>query len=127
MFAAIETAGKPTLLVQGTKVLGNVKISGMCGAEVSVNLSPELYEQMIAPVVEKRDYGYPPEKLTFLRFSPYAGMYLSNNLDSDSERTAVDAVFEHCRIVDEFNFAWGLVPDVFKEVEGYRARLSELT
>lgn len=127
MFQAIETVGRLTLLTRGTKVLGRVHTGGMCRAEVVILLTPELYEQLIAPVVVKRDYGYPPEKVTFLRFSPYTGEYMSNNLDDDGDIKAVDGVFDNCRVVDEFNFGWGLVPEVFREVEGYRERMNALT
>ena len=125
---AIESVGRPTLLIKGTEILGTVTISGMRGNEfASINLTEELYAKHVAPLLGRQAEpvgSYPVHKLTFFRFSPYSGLYLDSNLDTSAERDVVDEWFDDVRVVDEFYFHYGMVPAIFKDVAGYGDRLA---
>lgn len=122
---AIQGTGKPTLLIKDNKVLATVRVEALSSNHASVTLTEGDYAQLIKPLAPDLQCGhYPVHKLVYLRFSPYSGMYLECNLDGrDAE--AVNEWFEYTRIVDEFNLHYGMVPDTFKDVEGYRKRFDE--
>ena len=59
-------------------------------------------------------------KLISFHFMPFLGMFVECNIDPGPSHQAVDEWFDDVRIVDEFNFSYGWVPDTFKDVEGYK-------
>ena len=54
------------------------------------------------------------------------GAFLCFSVDFEGEQQDAEAFFDGSATVDAFNFGWGMVPDHFKEVEGYAARRKEV-
>jgi hypothetical protein len=120
---AIETVGRDTLVIKGTEIVCTTHVRAMCDRDMaSINFPEAEYDKYIAPLVGKLDTGsYPRHKLLFMRFSPFTGMFLEHTSWPDGEK--LDEWMEDVRIVDEFNFRYGLAPAVFANVPGFGAAL----
>lgn len=57
-----------------------------------------------------------------LRFCPISGMYIEPVLDLDDEEfDNIESMFDKTYAVGEFELRYGMVPDFFKNVEGYKS------
>lgn len=119
MHNAIETVGRSTLVIKGKEILCKTIVVGMRGHEsASINFPEAEFAKYIDPLIGDLDTGsYPRHKLLFIHFSPFSGMFLDHNSTPGGEK--LDEWLEDVRIVDEMNFRYRMVPDVFKEVAGY--------
>lgn len=126
MVPAIEGVGRDTLVIKGTEILFVTRVQGIRGGEcASINFHPAEYDKYIAPLIPADpDDGltFPRHKLVFIRFSLVMGLFLEHNVWPGGEK--LDEWLEDVRIVDEFNFRWGLVPASFANVEGFGQALS---
>ena len=117
---AVEGVGKDILFIKDNKVVGKGKSQVAYGDEwVGVSyLEGEFLEKFqLTEHVKVMSL-----KHTYLRFCPFLGVFIG-----DEEKLGSDVVdiFEDVRVVDEFNFRWGMVPDTFKDVPGYRSAPTE--
>lgn len=120
---AIETVGRDTLVIKGSEILFTTTVQGIRGGEcASINFPPAEFEKYIAPLIPEDDPGltYPRNKLVFIRFSLYTGSFLEHNVWPGGE--PLDRWLDDVRIVDAFNFRWGLVPAAFANVPGFGSR-----
>lgn len=103
-------------LVKDNKIIGNAKWAGIKDGVVSVYFKDE-------SIVSKfSNHTGIYTQYVYFYYSIYTGDFLSSNFDDDKE---VDEFFDDTRIVDAFNLRWGMVPDSFKDVEGYRKAIEE--
>jgi hypothetical protein len=111
------SSGHNILLILDNKVVGVAKHAVSCNEWCGVQvISGELHDQLAALDTAKvlsPKYIYP-------RFSPYTGMYLGTSMTDVPD---VDALFENVRAVNEFELNFGMVPEFFKDVEGYKKSL----
>lgn len=119
MFNALERSGKPVLIIRGLKVIGRgqtqVATDGWVGVQM---LDAEPHAAVHAWLGEQ---AANLAQHTYIRYSVFNGMFLELPFKDDETQAYQDAdeFFDETYAVDEFNFKWGLVPDIFKDVEGY--------
>lgn len=131
MHSAIENVGRSTLIIKGDKVIGKTVVSGMRGNQVAmITLSEADYNKFVKPLLQsdadewRRPCGVAEHKLVSFRFLPWSGGFIECNIGANPSGGAVDEWFDDVRIVDEFNLGYGMVPDLFKDVEGYKNQLT---
>lgn len=103
-------------LVKDNKIIGNAKWAGIKDGVVSVYFKDE----SIVSKFSTHTGTY--SQYVFFYYSIYTGDFISSNVEDIKE---VNEFFDDTRIVDAFNLRWGMVPDSFKDVEGYRKAIEE--
>lgn len=122
MHPAINSVSNPISLFKGTKRLCQMRGSSESCTDVSVQFTPEDYEKYILPLlINKPDHSVAMQsRCFFLHYSKVTGIFLHSNLDPDSiDYEIVDDFLSNTRIVDTFNFEWGLLNGFFWGFEGY--------
>ena len=119
---AVENVGRDVLIIRNNQVIGKGMSQTMRGLDfVSITLVDDDAKKLI-PVERISDaIGY---NHTYLRYDPISGMFLEV-YGNDPEWEDVNDQLEDTLVVDEFNFRWGLCPDTFKDVPGYRSAMIE--
>ncbi len=119
---AVENVGRDVLIIRNNQVIGKGMTQTMRGVDfVSITLVDDDAKKLI-PIERISDaIGY---KHTYLRYDPISGMFLEI-YGNDPEWEDVNDQLEDTLVVDEFNFRWGLCPDTFKDVPGYRSAMIE--
>ena len=119
---AVENVGRDVLIIRNNQVIGKGMSQTMRGLDfVSITLVDDDAKKLI-PVERISDaIGY---NYTYLRYDPISGMFLEV-YGNDPEWEDVNDQLEDTLVVDEFNFRWGLCPDTFKDVPGYRSAMIE--
>ena len=132
--AAIEGVGREALVIKGAsydlrslekrgpEILGPAIVFGMRSgivSEASVHFTEAMYDEYIAPRIPpmEEEINYPRSKLVVIRFSCGLGHFLSHNVWPGGEK--LDDWLENVRLVDKFNFEWGMAPETFQDVPGY--------
>ena len=117
---AVENVGRDVLIIRNNQVIGKGMSQTMRGLDfVSITLVDDDAKKLI-PVERISDaIGY---NYTYLRYDPISGMFLEV-YGNDPEWEDVNDQLEDTLVVDEFNFRWGLCPDTFKDVPGYRSAM----
>lgn len=120
---AVENVGRDVLIIRNNQVIGKGMSQTMHGLDfVSITLVDDDAKKLI-PVERISDaIGY---KHTYLRYDPISGMFLEI-YGNDPEWEDINDRLEDTLVVDEFNFRWGLCPDTFKDVPGYRSAVTEV-
>lgn len=132
MFAAAQGNG-PLLLIRDNKVIGKAQMAIGRGTEwVGIRITEGEVKEEVSKLIKAATEGEDLKDLDgtlrffFPHFTYYSGLYLDiGNLLLTEKTSEIDAYFQDIRVVNEFNFRWGLVPDVFKDVEGYRSAPSK--
>lgn len=119
---AVENVGRDVLIIRNNQVIGKGMSQTMRGLDfVSITLVDDDAKKLI-PVERISDaIGY---RHTYLRYDPISGMFLEI-YGNDPEWEDINDRLEDTLVVDEFNFRWGLCPDTFKDVPGYRSAVTE--
>ena len=119
---AVENVGRDVLIIRNNQVIGKGMSQTMRGLDfVSITLIDDDAKKLI-PIERISDaIGY---RHTYLRYDPISGMFLEI-YGNDPEWEDVNDQLEDTLVVDEFNFRWGLCPDTFKDVPGYRSAMIE--
>lgn len=117
---AVEGVGKDILFIKDNKVVGKGK-SHVAYGDVWVGAS-YLEGEFLEKFKLTEHVKAMSLKHTYLRFCPILGVFIGDDKKFGSD--IVD-IFEDVRVVDEFNFRWGMVPDTFKDVPGYRSAPTE--
>lgn len=117
---AVENVGRDVLIIRNNQVIGKGMSQIMRGLDfVSITLVDDDAKKLI-PIERISDViGY---RHTYLRYAPISGMFLEV-YGNDPEWEDVNDQLEDTLVVDEFNFRWGLCPDTFKDVPGYRSAM----
>ena len=119
---AVENVGRDVLIIRNNQVIGKGMSQTMRGLDfVSITLVDDDAKKLI-PIERICDViGY---RHTYLRYDPISGMFLEI-YGNDPEWEDINDRLEDTLVVDEFNFRWGLCPDTFKDVPGYRSAVTE--
>ncbi len=108
----IISVGNPVLFIKDNKIVGKGQAvtshDGVCGIQAIDDTAKEFFKD--DPVVKLLDWRF-----AFFHYSTYTGEPALGFNDEPEDRHL------GTRVVDEFNLRWGLVPDSFKDVEGYRS------
>lgn len=111
-------------VVQDNKVVCTAKgYTGMGDSWVSVVFDENnTMAEKIKETQYYKDNKESLEKITWkhfpFRFDPLLGTFISCGFTDTHE---LEELFKDVRIVNAFNLRWGMVPDTFCEVEGYRS------
>lgn len=118
LYQAVRNTGRLSL-IKDNKVVGEAKVCIRRGDEwVGIEM---VSAEAIDLVKEHSTYKL-LGKHSFWRFSPITGHFLGCNFPNDENEDADGlSVLGDVRVVDADNLKYGLVPDTFKDVEGYRS------
>lgn len=117
---AVESVGKDVLLVKDNKVIGKGRGAASRDYTVSINMVDDRAKALVdaSEQVKAWSEGFFDKRYrySFFHFSQFSGEYVGDN----------DEFYEplrDVRVVEERAFAYGMVPDTFKAVEGYGSAL----
>lgn len=109
----------PVVFVQGNKIIGKGRVAIRHGDNfVGVRVDSGPIAEMVKDLELVTLMGL---KCAFLRFMPVTGVYAGDDHQTGEGGTAL---LQDVRVVDEHNLAFGIVPESFKDVEGYRSAFS---
>lgn len=122
MCPAIDGVGKEVLIIRDNVVIGEGRCGGMRGNEfASISLIGDAQKMIPTDHELVKMLGY---KHATIRYCPISGHFIGMGCLLE-EHESLDHVFEDTMVVDKFNFRWGMVPDHFMTVAGYRAAITE--
>lgn len=114
-YTAVGAAGREVLIIRDNKVIGK----GMSQLSRNYSAFITLEDSAARGLIPKDrifdEIGY---RHTYLRYCSMTGVFLSV-YEGDPEWDDINDSLKDTRIVDSFNFQWGMVPDSFKDVVGY--------
>lgn len=117
---AIESLGGEVVILKEDKIVGIGRVmSSFDGEFVGVELTEGAILGMVENLGVVQTLGL--DGLAF-RYSPVTGAYLGTGFWDDEDS---DAVLGTTFAVGRFNLSHGIVPDHFKNVEGYRSAVQE--
>lgn len=112
MYDAVDGVGKKVLFVgNDNKILGTGKSVASFRGIVSI----ECTNSKAISLLKLDDVS--EAKFIYLKYDMMTGMYLGCNCVIDEE------ALEDTYIVDEFNLGYGMVPQHFCGVEGYKSKI----
>lgn len=112
MYNAVDGVGKKVLIVGiGDKILG----IGMSVVSFRGIVSVKCIDNEAISLLNLSDVS--EAKFILLKYDMMSGMYLGCNSDIDEE------LLENTYVVDEFNLGYGMVPQHFCDVKGYKSKI----
>jgi hypothetical protein len=119
------------VLVKDNKLVCKVSAFGSMDAEATLNFPEDFFDEHIAPKVVNAISSLTMQdgkvihatKFCCFRYCQFSGVFLGCNL-SKPEPGLTDWL-KDTRVVDSVYLKYGMVPDSFSEVEGYRSGLSQ--
>jgi hypothetical protein len=110
--------GENLLIIQNDKIVGSASVAcsigGVCGIRITDGEIAEALQQTEAV----RMLGL---RYCFFRYDVHTGEYRGGEF---SDATDHANVLNNTRAVTEFDLKWGMVPESFKNTEGYRSALN---
>lgn len=122
---AIDGVSKDVLIVdKDGKVIARGRSVSMKGNEfVSILLDKKDAELLLDSISNLTQI--PMQSIGHIRCSPINGMFIEPTLDlNDQEFQIFENAFGDTYAVSEFDLRYGMVPDFFKVVPGYRSAIS---
>lgn len=126
-FYAVENVGVPVLLIRDNQIIGEgysqTSAHGMISIEMRDDRAKALIEN--TPQVKMWEQKFPEKKFkwSMYKFCRFTGQYLDMSQD-DPDMLCKE--LEGVRVVDKQKFRYGMVPDSFKDVPGYRDFFNQL-
>lgn len=118
---AADRVGETVLIIRNNAVIGKGYTCLQRGdLFIGITLHDEAAQALldISTDPDLQALGY---RRIFIKYDPTTGDFLPElNLEKVCE------AMKNTLIVDEFNFRWGMVPDKFKDVPGYRGAPTEV-
>lgn len=116
-FPAVDGVGKTVLIIKDNKVVGKgvsqTSFDGMVGITISDDAGKDFFKDDYAV----KTLGW---RFTFFHYYESTGNAAFSYTDEPEDR------LKGTRIIDEFNLRWGMVPESFKSVNGYRSCESKM-
>lgn len=123
---AINSLSNRLVLVKDNKIVCSAVPYGAVGDEFVSVVFPD--GVMAEKIKETKLFEKHGQVLTLnhipLRFNPITGVFISTGFTDAAE---LEELFEYTRLVDSFYLGCGLVPDSFKDVEGYRSMCGDVS
>lgn len=117
---AIQSVGREVLLVKNNKIVGEGYAISSADYIVGVEMRDDRAKALVADSEQVKAWAkhYPDKafKYSSFHFSELTGVYT----DWDDGRGYYCAALDEVRVVDKRNLGYGMVPDSFKDTEGYR-------
>lgn len=108
------TSGNNLLVIKNDRVIGKASVTTKRGSEVSVRFTEGEIVDLIKDLELVKSVGL---KYSYFRFLEFTGGY--GGTDQQTGAGGDDILWD-VSVVDEFNFRWGMVPEHFSCVPGYR-------
>lgn len=119
---AINRDNFPVLIVKGSKVVGKARWSAAVDGITSMRIIEGEALAWVEKIASDHGDGVMQAKHFTPRYFDFDGSY-AQRLEGGWE--FMDEAFGETRAVSEFALHYGMVPESFKDVEGYRSKLSE--
>ena len=119
MYLACDGVGKKVLIIRGNKVIGEGKSQTSRDGCVSITLEDDR-AKLLVPIELLEGIGY---KYCFLHYSMISGVFLGL-FEDDTEFDLINEQLSDTAIVDEDRLQYGMVPEHFKTLTGYRKCLN---
>lgn len=113
------------LFIKDNKIVGKGKHYASRGDSVGVVVtSGEFYDYLNnhSEMIPLKNSSFEGLKHFPMHFSEMTGGYLSINFKDFSE---IDEYLEDISCVSEFGFRWGMVPEMYSSVPGYRSAIED--
>lgn len=125
IYRAVDGVSKDVLVVnKECKVIARGTSIAMRGNDfVSIRLIKEDFDKLLGGLSDMSKSVM--HSIGHLRCCPISGMFIQPTLDlGDEENEIMENIFNDTYVVSEFDLRFRMVPDFFKEVDGYGAGLS---
>jgi hypothetical protein len=109
-FQAVPNVGKTVLIIKDNTVVGEGMVSALADGQAAITISSAEAKEFFKDDEAVATFGW--ESLFF--YWQQTGYPAHQPLEPINR-------YKGTRIVDRFNFDWGMVPDSFLDVPGYRA------
>lgn len=126
-FYAIENVGREVLLIRDKRIIGEGYSVSSSSGTISIEMRDERAKALISDSLAVKLWGerFPEKKFKYatFKFCQFTGAYLdASYYDPDMLCPTLSGV----RVVDKMGLHYGIVPDAFKDVEGYNAIHAEI-
>lgn len=111
---AVEGCGNEILIIKDNKIVGKGRAQMCTNYQVDISIEDEAGRAFFADDFAVKILGW---KNTYFRYYMTTGVYLPTFMDEPDGRG------KETRIVDAFKLSFGMVPDSFKDIEGYNSTL----
>lgn len=116
MYAAADRCGNDVLIIRDNQIVGKAKSVLQRGdLFVGIELLDDAAKSLI-DITKNADLQSLGYRHIYIKYDPITGNFLP-----DENFKEVREAMKDTMIVDEFNFRWGMVPEKFRDVPGYRA------
>lgn len=124
---AVEKVGIAVVLIADNKIVGEGYVTSMADGMVSVEMRDDPAKALIADSTQVKLWAQSFEEKKFkystFKFCMFTGNYLDmSHSDPDMKCDGLQNV----RVVDKNNLSYGIVPESFRTVEGYRSLFIEI-
>jgi hypothetical protein len=122
-YRAVENVGREVWLIKDNKIVGEGYSGAMREGEVSIEMRDDRAKALVENSDQVKAWGesHPEKKYkwSLFRFLTVTGTYVG---EGESFCEELDDIL----VVDKFNLRYGMVPDTFKDTEGYRSVSSDV-
>ena len=116
---AVEGVGKKVLIILNDEIIGKGTTQIARGDEyVGVRFEEGKVLDMIKDLETVKVLTL---RHSYFRYLPYTGAFWGPPTVDEDDR--IDDILSPTFIVDEFNLGYGIVPDHFSKVEGYKSQI----
>lgn len=126
-YFAVENVGVPVLLIRDNQIIGEGFSQTSAYGMISIEMRDERAIKLIenAPQVKLWEEKFPEKKYkwSMYKFCRLTGQYIDMSQD---DAAMLCPELEGVRVVDKQKFEYGMVPDSFKDVPGYRGFFNKL-
>ncbi|NTV78162.1 MAG: hypothetical protein HGA25_03210 [Clostridiales bacterium] len=125
-YRAVDGVSKDILIVdKESKIIARGVSIGMRGNDfVAIRLAKEDFEKLLSGLSDMAKSLM--HSIGHIRCCPISGMFIQPTLDlGDDENGIIENIFADTYAVSEFDLRYRMVPDFFKNVEGYGSCFSE--
>jgi hypothetical protein len=121
---AVENVGREVFLIRDNKVVGEGYSQTSAHGMISIEMRDDRAKAIVEDSSQVKAFGeaFPEKKYkwSFFRFYKFDGSYADNADDGDRYFPGLTDI----RVVDKLYLGYGMVPDTFTDVEGYRASIT---
>lgn len=126
-FYAIESVGREVLLIRDKRIIGEGYSRSSADGTIAIEMLDERAKALIADSLAVKLWGtsFPEKKFKYstFKFCQFTGEYIDM---SHHDPYMLCPTLSDVRVVDKMGLHYGIVPDTFKDVEGYNAIHAEI-
>lgn len=123
LYQALDNVPKEIVILKDGKKIGTG--SGQIGCADFVGVRIDEGTELAEKLKNLEPFKSLGMKNTYTRFALVSGLFLG--FSSQKEFPEAEAILENSYAVDAFNFSYKIVPDHFKEFEGYGSKFQDVS